>query len=45
MKHFYNNVFDNNVDLAAFLRVNIPKRYYDKIFKNYTYTVSEGYGP
>jgi hypothetical protein len=45
MKHFYQNVFDERVDLAIYLREKMPIKYYDKIFKNYEYAIHEGYGP
>lgn len=37
MKYFCKNVFEENVDLAVYLREKIPIKYYDMIFKNYNY--------
>lgn len=45
MKHFYENVFQNSLDIADFLRQRIPIRYYNIVFRNYIYSVADGYGP
>lgn len=39
MNHFENNVFVESVDLREFLRDKLPQRYYDRIFKNYVFTI------
>lgn len=31
--------------MREFLRDKIPQKYYDRVFKNYEFTIQQGYGP
>jgi hypothetical protein len=44
-KYFRENVFEKQVDLALFVQLSFPASVYNRLFKNYEYSVALGYGP
>jgi hypothetical protein len=45
MEHFRINVEEEGVNIAAFGRERLPVHIYNRVFKDYRYRLSEGYGP